>query len=462
MRFYISLCIMVLLITSGCDTSPSSSQISLTMIPTTTVVPQLSDTPTSDPTVTKESKEASPTLNTAKTAANAIAPFATVIFCTKQLTWQRYIVEAGDTLGNIAQRGNTVVDTLVNANCLTDARPLNIGQVLYVPSAIAPRPADNNEHNIPPPTANPNGYTTELWWLIDGDGGNTGFPAGCGSSIYLRESGIPTDLPIDEKLRRALAYLTDENNVSEKIGGHGWWNALSSTTLTLDSYIIEDDHVTIYLLGVLNLSGVCVDAEVEPQLVLNIMTLTNTRRATIYVGGENIRRTFDMSAMDTRDEYIWEEFSEVRLIEYWIISSIEESDKAIDVGCGSYIVPRKTPTTVSDDTLADLNTALRWLMTASPTERDGDHISNSYWLDQGLFIEHAEIHDGHADIDIGGVYHEVSDCIDSVLEAQFVQTVFQFDDIQTAKITNGETNFRQFIDTSGKLKVADHIYARSD
>ena len=245
---------------------------------------------------------------TSNTVSNDNSPTTTTIICNKQINWQTYVVEAGDTLYNVAQRGNTTVDTLVSANCLVDAGLISVGQVLYVPSAIAPNPTQDSHQPIPLPTIDPNRYTTELWWIIQGDNGHTGFPVGCGDSIYLQQSGIPLNLSEQEIINRALAYLSDNNNIGSGQSDNGWWNPMSRSSLIMESYAIDGNHVTANLSGTLQLVGVCFDAQLEAQVALNIMHLTGTRSATIYVNGRNLAHIFDMSGRFLKNSYTWEEF----------------------------------------------------------------------------------------------------------------------------------------------------------
>jgi LysM repeat protein len=66
--------------------------------------------------------------------------------CGPPSNWVVYIVQRGDTLFSIAQRVNSTVQQLKNANCLT-SNTIRTGQKLYVPYRPAPLP--------PPPTALP-------------------------------------------------------------------------------------------------------------------------------------------------------------------------------------------------------------------------------------------------------------------------------------------------------------------
>ena len=294
MRLIISLSLFVSLIISACTlTTPTASDIETIPPPTTQVLPTRTDIP---PTTESNSVDV--------TASPAITE---TIICNKQTSWTTYTIVEGDTMFGIAQRGNTTIDSLVSANCLVDARLISVGQVLYVPNPVQSRPPATV---VATDTTDPNRNTVELWWIINGDDGKTGFAVACGDSIYLQQSGIPTNLSMEETVKRAFAYLTDDANIGTGQTGTGWWNPLSATSIIIDTFTINGDHVTANFSGQLNLVGVCFDAQLEPQIAINLMSLTRTTSATITVNGENMRNIFDMSGLNTKTTYTWEEFQD--------------------------------------------------------------------------------------------------------------------------------------------------------
>jgi len=61
--------------------------------------------------------------------------------CTPNANWlNTYVVQTGDTLGNIASRGNTTISMLTQGNCLANPDSLFVGQVLRVPQPITNPP----------------------------------------------------------------------------------------------------------------------------------------------------------------------------------------------------------------------------------------------------------------------------------------------------------------------------------
>jgi len=61
------------------------------------------------------------------------------IACSYPANWAVYTVQAGDTLGTIAQRAQTTIDQLMSANCLSNPDLISVGQALHVPNALATR-----------------------------------------------------------------------------------------------------------------------------------------------------------------------------------------------------------------------------------------------------------------------------------------------------------------------------------
>lgn len=95
--------------------------------PSPTEVQQLILSPSPSPTTLSESPSPSPTTsNTASDGASSPA-------CTPRSDWPLYSVSAGDTLGGLAERTGSSVSALMEANCLTNANLLAVGQGLRVP-----------------------------------------------------------------------------------------------------------------------------------------------------------------------------------------------------------------------------------------------------------------------------------------------------------------------------------------
>lgn len=53
--------------------------------------------------------------------------------CPQPAGWVTYTVEAGDSMGLLAQQTDSTINELTQANCLDNADSIYVGQVLYVP-----------------------------------------------------------------------------------------------------------------------------------------------------------------------------------------------------------------------------------------------------------------------------------------------------------------------------------------
>jgi hypothetical protein len=65
--------------------------------------------------------------------------------CVRPDGWNNYRVRRGDTLSRIAGAANTTIDALVDANCLTSASFIVVGQRLFVPVRINPPGNDDRD-----------------------------------------------------------------------------------------------------------------------------------------------------------------------------------------------------------------------------------------------------------------------------------------------------------------------------
>jgi LysM repeat protein len=136
--------LLVIVATLACTltagTESTSNRAAATLVPTFAVpstpfiIPSATSLPTALPTTT------------------SIAP--TVFNCTPNTFWPTVVIQAGDTLADIAARTNSTVEQLAQANCLTDPSLIYAGQPLYVP--VLPATRTPTATAISQATANPN------------------------------------------------------------------------------------------------------------------------------------------------------------------------------------------------------------------------------------------------------------------------------------------------------------------
>jgi LysM repeat protein len=124
----------------------SGAQLNITPGPTEfipTLTPTSIDTPTPESTTSQPiTSTHSPTPSPSATPTSSPTPTE----CPSPTGWQRYTVGTFDTLATIAQKFNTTVDQLMQANCLT-APAVSWGQTIYVPSN-APTPTPLPTFNV--------------------------------------------------------------------------------------------------------------------------------------------------------------------------------------------------------------------------------------------------------------------------------------------------------------------------
>lgn len=123
-----------LIFTASPSSSPTESQVP-TSSPTETQIPPSSTATNTLPamqmlpssTAAPSTKTAAPSPSTAPTSSSQAAN------CNPRSDWEIYIIQAGDTLSQIALDSGASVTELLQANCLENARDIMVGQKLYVP-----------------------------------------------------------------------------------------------------------------------------------------------------------------------------------------------------------------------------------------------------------------------------------------------------------------------------------------
>ena len=166
----------------------------------------------------------------------------------------------------------------------------------------------------------------------------------------------------------------------------------------------------------------------------------------------------------------WQVWAEAFLDEelktqFWVGSFDNYQGRGIRVGCDSYLLPVDTGLERGSNTLAELSLALSALFDPAHGHPAAD-LETEDWIKQlGLSVAGIHIADGLAEITLGGQLRGIGTCGDAILEAQILQTVFQFSDIKRARISDGETNLLEIVDMSELRSPAERetfIYDRTD
>ena len=151
--------------------------------------------------------------------------------------------------------------------------------------------------------------------------------------------------------------------------------------------------------------------------------------------------------------------------QFWLGSFSNYQGQGIEVGCQSYLLPVDTGLARGRNTLAELSLALSALFAPEQRHPNGKVETEDWIKELGLSVAGIHIDEGMAEITLNGPLKGIGSCGDAILEAQILQTVFQFSDIARARITDGETNLREIVDMSDRLSEeerAEYIYQREN
>ncbi len=223
------LLIVILLTSAGCNLS---SDIIDNPTPSPTQPSPIVEHPTNQP----------PTATPLPPTPTTIKP-TNVPVCTPRADWPIYIVATGDTLGRIAVRTGTSAAALTQANCLTNANLISVGQALRVPRQPTPPTAV-------PPSVIPTAVTQQLGSIsvtpyITADAGN--FAINGGTTVTISWSGGPADVVRTDFFQRTfngtITLISSDTNASD--GLSTTWLAPVNFQGTLTASATRSDGSTI-------------------------------------------------------------------------------------------------------------------------------------------------------------------------------------------------------------------------
>lgn len=154
-----------------------------------------------------------------------------------------------------------------------------------------------------------------------------------------------------------------------------------------------------------------------------------------------------------------------RKTQIWLGSFSNYKGRGIEVGCASYLLPVDIGLPRGRNTPAELSLALSALFDPEMSHPDSKVKTEDWIKALGLSVAGIHIDEGMAEITLGGQLRGIGSCGDAILEAQILQTVFQFPDIRRAKITDGERNLWEVVDMSDLLSAEErraYIYDRAE
>jgi LysM repeat protein len=228
------LCLLLMLIviaSAGCNLSVNMVDNPPPISPTSTRPNPIVELPTNHPpTITAQLPTATPQPTAAPT-------------CTPQTNWPMYIVVAGDTLGRVAVRAGTTTATLMQANCLTNANLIAVGQSLRVPRQPTPP-------TVLPPTVEPTRTTQQLGSIgvspyLWADAGNFALPGG--ASLKITWDGGPADALRTDFFQRAsngmMTLISTDTNAADGLSTTwlapiGFTGELTASALRADGSVV--------------------------------------------------------------------------------------------------------------------------------------------------------------------------------------------------------------------------------
>jgi len=237
--------------------------------------------PEDDTTITATPEEA-PTALQRSTSAIGETPDPTKVSetgCPIPDRWVEYRVRPGDTLTGIANLFDMTVAELTTANCIEDADAIDVDQLLYVP----------------PGSSAGSGDSVRMYLIGLGNDGLNGLPAGCDYNAVLQETPIvPSQDTATELLNVLRTMLSFDNGVTFQ-SQSGLLNAFVDQNITVRDVSVSGGQALIRFDGNLTLTGVCADALMANQLLLNVFKYDEIDSAMITVGGQNLKQLFDGS-----------------------------------------------------------------------------------------------------------------------------------------------------------------------
>lgn len=124
------------------------------------------------------------------------------------------------------------------------------------------------------------------------DNGKNGTVIGCGDSIVTVLHTLPNEekMTLEEKIKTALRtlFVTDDF-----YGESGLYNALEqSVDLSIESIVLEDQSVTVFLKGSFLSGGVCDDPRITEQLRETIRVNSSVATIEIFINNQSIEDYF--------------------------------------------------------------------------------------------------------------------------------------------------------------------------
>jgi hypothetical protein len=202
--------------------------------------------------------------------------------CQPPESWGIYVVQGGDTLYSISRAFSTTIPDLATANCLKDARQIEVGQMLAVPdrnSAFVEN--DTTERIIGVP------QTLDIY-MVGTSGGQSGaIPMGCDQWLVPVQISILGVDTAESRVDSAVSTL-----FAETAPANGITNYLMGMNLEVESVQIQTGNATVNLVGDLPARDACRTPLIRGQIEQTILADHDVNTVTITINSIPIDNLF--------------------------------------------------------------------------------------------------------------------------------------------------------------------------
>jgi hypothetical protein len=152
---------------------------------------------------------------------------------------------------------------------------------------MAEAPAPNMPNASSTPTTTPpvsaKSTNANMYLVLLGDAGKTGKKIGCDDSLVPVVQSVSAVRPLTEIVQKLLAAKVPA------AGERGLYNALSPSTLTLESATIENGKATLKLAGTLAVGGACDAPRIVEQLSATALQFSTVKSVDIILNNQPIQ-----------------------------------------------------------------------------------------------------------------------------------------------------------------------------
>ena len=118
----------------------------------------------------------------------------------------------------------------------------------------------------------------QMFYVAEGDNGQSGNKIGCGDSIVAVPTSIePTRSPLTAAVMMSLA------DRRATIGDSGLVNILAQSNLSLDSISIDKGTATVKIIGTVQIGGVCDEQRFVSQIENTVLQFPTVTTANIFI-----------------------------------------------------------------------------------------------------------------------------------------------------------------------------------